>query len=244
MCWLHLWDTKTFHNWWPSISWREFVIVISYPMAGCVVKRMQTMSLHSIRINVCEWIHRTYLHLCCKISKIQPHESPHVYCCLWHVICMSSESRVYKPIVTIVICNTQTRLQAPSYPPPPWLKSRMPFAKRWIKVRWRPAMSWTNLATVQWIKEMGLCTVCVLFYIFPCDLHVAFSMISLSTDEGRWMLQCGINCINSTQTGSTNAARSFIAFIGCTEIEIVRRIVCSIKCTLPTKRFIRKNKST
>lgn len=123
MCWLHLWDTKTFHIWWPSISWWEFVIVISYPMAGCVVKRMQTMSLHSIRINACEWIHRTYLHLCCKISKIQPHESPHVYCCLWHVICMSSESRVYKPIV---ICNSQTRLQAPSYPPLLDLKAECP----------------------------------------------------------------------------------------------------------------------
>lgn len=168
---------------------------------------------------------------------MQPHESPHVYCCLWHVICMSSESRVYKP----------SHLQHPNtvagtiFPPPPWLKSRMPFAKRWIKVRWRPAMFWTNLATVCWTKEMGLCTVCVLFNIFPCDLHVAFSVISLSTEEGRWMLQCGINCINSTQTGSTNAARSFIGY---TEIEIVRRIVSSIKCTLATKRFIRKNNST
>lgn len=84
---------------------------------------------------------------------------------------------------------------------------------------------------------MGLCTVCVLFYIFPCDLHVAFS-ITLSKEEGRWMLQCGIN---STQTGCKNAARSFVAFIGYTEIEVVRRIVCSINCTLPTKRLIRKN---
>ena len=67
----------------------------------------------------------------------------------------------------------------------------------------------------------------------------------ISRHEGRWMLQCDIN---TTQPESKNVARSFVynhhisfAFIGYSEIEVVPRYVCSIKCTSLKTRFIKKN---